>query len=62
MSGVKWPVIIEDVDRDRIAVHLFDGTIRVGIFQGLAHSFVALTPAQSATLRAALEAAEQEMS
>lgn len=62
MSKAKSLVEIEDADGDKIAVHLFAGTIRVGIFEGLAHSVVALTPAQSATLRAALEAAEQEMS
>lgn len=56
MSG--WPVVIEDVDRDTIMVDIYQRGVSVEIDNFV----VVLTPAQSATLRAALEAAEKEMS
>lgn len=62
MSGVKWPVVIEDAEGDAIRVKPGRHFMVVTIKSARALASVALTPAQSATLRAALEAAEKEMS
>ena len=63
MSG--WPVEIEDAEGDTIVVEVFGDGIFINITQGEREAerdaAVILTPAQSATLRAALEAAEKEM-
>ena len=62
MSGTVWPVVIEDEGGDAIRVK--PGFLRVVVtLQSIrALASVALTADESATLRAALEAAEQEMS
>lgn len=54
----KWPRAIKDWCNHLIYVEPCPAGVAVQIDQGQ----VVLTPAQSATLRAALEAAEQEMS
>ncbi len=60
MSG--WPVEIRD--RSAASIRVFPGPTTVALImeEGEMATCVCLTPAQSATLRAALEAAEQEMS
>lgn len=62
MSAMEWPVIIEDADSDKIRVRPGHDFVVVAIMTNISVAAVALTPAQSAILRAALEAAEKGMS
>lgn len=63
MSGIEWPVVFEDAYNDRLSVEVFCSRVLISIMQENGEeTSVALTPAQSAILRAALEAAEKGMS
>jgi len=62
MNAPVWPVVIEARGPDVVGVDHGSGFVVVIITSMRGCESACLTPAQSATLRAALEAAEQEMS
>lgn len=63
MNGDKWPIVFEDADTagDRIAIFPCKRGVFIEVSEAGDGCGVVITPAQSATLRAALEAAEKEM-
>lgn len=62
MSGMEWPAVIRAELDTTVRVGIFAGMVTVGTELMDRGAVAFLTREQSATLRAALEAAEKEMS